>query len=348
MKKTDNLNVEEILPIRTPRYLRSILPLNDELSEHVASTRQVLMDALNGKNERFLMMVGPCSIHDIDAAMEYAERLKKLSEQYKKTIYFVMRVYIEKPRSTIGWKGLINDPSMDGTHDIDNGLLLARKLLIDINSLGLATCTEMLDPVGQQFTSDIISWAAIGARTVESQTHREMVSGSSMPVGFKNSTDGSIDIAISAMKSAAHPHSFIGINEDGIASIVKTKGNLFTHIVLRGGENRPNFDRVSVEHVISLLEKANLRSKVIIDCSHGNSFKDHTKQPLVLKDVLRQRIDGNKNIIGVMIESNLREGNQKITENLNDLEYGISVTDKCVGWETTVEMVEMTNEYLMR
>ncbi len=348
MKKTDNLYVEEILPLRTPRYLRSILPLTDELSEHIAASRQVIMNVLDGKDKRFLMIIGPCSIHDVDAAMEYAKRLKKLSEQYKETIYFVMRAYIEKPRSTIGWKGLINDPSMDGTHDIDNGLYLARKVLIDINSLGLATCTEMLDPVGQQFTSDIISWAAIGARTVESQTHREMVSGSSMPVGFKNSTDGSIDIAISAMKSAAHPHSFIGINEDGIASIVRTKGNPYTHIVLRGGEDRPNFDRVSVEQVISLLENENLRSKIIIDCSHGNSFKDHTKQPLVLKDVLRQQLDGDTNIVGIMIESNLREGNQKIPENLNDLEYGISVTDKCVGWETTVEMVEMTNDYLTR
>ncbi|MFC1670554.1 3-deoxy-7-phosphoheptulonate synthase, partial [Spirochaetota bacterium] len=342
------LHVSQILPIRTPKNLRESLPLTDELSEHVSGTRQVIMDVLDGKDNRFLMFTGPCSIHDVDAAMEYAGKLKVLSEKYKDTIYFVMRVYVEKPRSTIGWKGLINDPLLNGSHDIDNGLYLARKFLLDISTLGLATCTEMLDPVGQQFTSDIISWAAIGARTVESQIHREMVSGSSMPVGFKNSTDGSVEIAISAMKSSAHPHSFIGINEEGMASIVKTKGNPYTHIVLRGGEDRPNFDRVSVEHVISLLEKEKLRSRVIIDCSHGNSFKDHSKQPTVLKDVLRQRIDGNGNIAGVMIESFLEEGNQSIPENLDDLKYGVSVTDKCVGWETTEEMAEMTHDYMKR
>ncbi len=348
MKKTGNLNIDRILPIRTPRYIAAQLPLTDAISEHVTSARNVIKDILNGKDKRFLMIIGPCSIHDPDAAIEYAQRLKELSKEVRETQFFVIRIYFEKPRSSIGWKGLINDPHMDGSHDIDAGLYIARKLLLDINVIGLPIATEMLDPFTPQFTADLISWAAIGARTVESQTHRELASGISMPVGFKNSTDGSIDVAIGAMKSASHPHSFIGINEDGMASIVRTRGNPYVHIVLRGGENRPNFDRVSVERVISHLKEEDLRAKVLIDCSHGNSFKDHTKQPLVLKDVLRQRIDGNTDIIGCMIESNLKAGNQPIPENLDELEYGISVTDKCVDWESTVEMVHMTHEFLLR
>jgi 3-deoxy-7-phosphoheptulonate synthase len=348
MKKTGNLNVAKILPIRTPRYISARLPITEDISEHVTSARDVIKGILDGRDKRFLMVIGPCSIHDPDAAIEYAHRLKELSKQVSETQYFVVRIYFEKPRSTIGWKGLINDPHMDGSHDIDEGLYIARKLLLDVNAIGLPTSTEMLDPFTPQFTADLISWSAIGARTVESQTHREMASGLSMPVGFKNTTDGSVDVAIDAMKAAAHPHSFIGINDDGMASIVKTTGNPYVHIVLRGGEGRPNFDRVSVERVISRLKREELRSKILIDCSHGNSFKDHTKQPLVLKDVLRQRNDGNDDIIGVMFESNLKAGNQPIPANLSDLKYGVSVTDKCVDWETTVEMVNMTHEYLLR
>lgn len=348
MKQTGNLNIDRILPIRTPRYIAAQLPITDEISEHITSARNIIKEILSGKDKRFLMIIGPCSIHDPDAAIEYAQKLKELSEQVEETQFFVIRIYFEKPRSSIGWKGLINDPHMNGSHDIDAGLYIARKLLLDVSAFGLPIATEMLDPFTPQFTSDLISWAAIGARTVESQTHRELASGSSMPVGFKNATDGSIDVAISAMKSAAHPHSFIGINEDGLASIVKTTGNPYLHIVLRGGEDRPNFDRVSVERVISRLKEEALSTKVLIDCSHGNSFKDHTKQPLVLKDVLRQRIDGNDDIIGVMIESNLKGGNQSIPANLDELEYGISVTDKCVDWEATVEMVHMTHEFLLR
>ena len=348
MKKTGNLNVSAILPIRTPRYISSKLPMTDAISEQVTSARGIIKDILDGRDKRFLMVVGPCSIHDPEAAMEYAQRLKQLADQVSETQYFVIRIYFEKPRSTIGWKGLINDPNMDGSHNIDEGLYTARKLLLDVNAIGLPTSTEMLDPFTPQFTADLISWSAIGARTVESQTHREMASGLSMPVGFKNTTDGSVDVAIDAMKAAAHPHSFIGINEDGMASIVKTTGNPYVHIVLRGGEDRPNFDRVSVERVVSRLKREKLRRKILIDCSHGNSFKDHTKQPLVLKDVLRQRIDGNDDIIGVMIESNLKAGNQPILASLSDMQYGVSVTDKCVDWETTAEMVNMTHEYLLR
>lgn len=348
MKKTGNLNVSTILPIRTPRYISSKLPITDAISEQVTSARGIIKDILDGRDKRFLMVVGPCSIHDPEAAMEYAQRLKQLADQVSETQYFVIRIYFEKPRSTIGWKGLINDPNMDGSHNIDEGLYIARKLLLDVNAIGLPTSTEMLDPFTPQFTADLISWSAIGARTVESQTHREMASGLSMPVGFKNTTDGSVDVAIDAMKAAAHPHSFIGINEDGMASIVKTTGNPYVHIVLRGGEDRPNFDRVSVERVVSRLKREKLRRKILIDCSHGNSFKDHTKQPLVLKDVLRQRMDGNNDIIGVMIESNLKAGNQPILASLSDMQYGVSVTDKCVDWDTTAEMVNMAHEYLLR
>lgn len=348
MKKTGNLNVSAILPIRTPRYISSKLPITDAISEQVTSARGIIKDILDGRDKRFLMVVGPCSIHDPEAAMEYAQRLKQLADQVSETQYFVIRIYFEKPRSTIGWKGLINDPNMDGSHNIDEGLYTARKLLLDVNAIGLPTSTEMLDPFTPQFTADLISWSAIGARTVESQTHREMASGLSMPVGFKNTTDGSVDVAIDAMKAAAHPHSFIGINEDGMASIVKTTGNPYVHIVLRGGEDRPNFDRVSVERVVSRLKREKLRRKILIDCSHGNSFKDHTKQPLVLKDVLRQRMDGNNDIIGVMIESNLKAGNQPILASLSDMQYGVSVTDKCVDWDTTAEMVNMAHEYLLR
>ncbi|SFC05309.1 3-deoxy-D-arabinoheptulosonate-7-phosphate synthase [Marinospirillum celere] len=334
-KRVDNLNVAAQEILITPDRLKDKLPLTEAAEKTVYEGRQVIQDILDRKDPRLFVIVGPCSIHDIDAALEYAERLKKLADQVSDSLYLVMRVYFEKPRTTVGWKGLINDPHMDDSFQIEEGLHLGRKLLVKLSEMGLPLATEALDPISPQYMQDCIAWSAIGARTTESQTHREMSSGLSCPVGFKNGTDGSLDVAVNALKSMAHPHNFLGINSEGQVAIIRTKGNSYGHVVLRGGNGKPNYDSVSVKLCEKDLHKAGLAQNIMIDCSHANSNKDPGLQPLVLDNVTHQITDGNESIVGLMIESNLGWGNQKIPEDKSQLQYGVSVTDACIDWETT-------------
>ena len=340
-----NVNIvsERVLP--TPQEIKEKLPLTEATEGCVLKVRTTIQDILSGKDPRILMVVGPCSIHDVAAAKEYAKKLRELADRVSDTIVLVMRVYFEKPRSVVGWKGFINDPYLDNSFHIEDGLFKARSLLLDIVSLGLGTATEALDPVTPQYLHDLIGWTAIGARTTESQTHREMASGLSSPVGFKNGTDGNIEVAINALKAASKPQRFLGVNRNGQCTVMHTKGNSFAHIVLRGGA-RPNYDSVSVAICEKALKKENLPAKIMIDCSHGNSFKDPTLQPLVLNDCVNQIVEGNTSIVGFMIESNLSAGNQPLTEDLTKLKYGVSVTDACIGWETTEEIILKTREKL--
>ncbi|KZX82122.1 phospho-2-dehydro-3-deoxyheptonate aldolase [Oleiphilus sp. HI0009] len=335
----DNINVASQELLITPAQLKQDIPLTEKAKEVVTEGRETINNILDRKDKRIFLVVGPCSIHDIDAAKDYALRLKELADKVSDTIYLVMRVYFEKPRTTIGWKGLINDPHLNDSFEIEDGLHIGRKLLIDIAEIGLPTATEALDPISPQYLQDTISWSAIGARTTESQTHREMSSGLSVAIGFKNGTDGGLGVAINALGSVAHPHSFLGINHEGQCSIVRTKGNPYAHVVLRGGGGKPNYDSVNVALCEQALEKANLASNIMIDCSHANSNKDPALQPLVMQDATNQIIDGNKSIIGLMIESNINFGNQSIPENLEELEYGVSVTDGCIDWETTEKAI---------
>ncbi|MBZ2167952.1 MULTISPECIES: 3-deoxy-7-phosphoheptulonate synthase [Marinobacter] len=338
-KKLENLNVASQEPLITPEALKKELPLSEKAAENVAKGRQAIYDIMDGKDHRLFLVVGPCSIHDVEAAMDYARRLKKLADEVSDTLLIVMRVYFEKPRTTVGWKGLINDPHLNDTFDIEQGLHIGRRLLIDINELGLPVATEALDPISPQYLQDTVAWSAIGARTTESQTHREMSSGLSMAIGFKNGTDGSLDVAVNAMKSVSHPHSFLGIDQQGKASIVRTKGNNYGHVVLRGGGGKPNYDSVSVALCEQALDKAGLRKSIMVDCSHANSNKDPALQPLVMQDVSHQILEGNNSIQSLMIESNINWGNQSIPENLADLKYGVSVTDACIDWPTTEKAV---------
>ncbi len=335
MIKTTNLNVKELIPIVAPYYLRQIFPLSEEDALFVTQSREQVKNIMFGNDNRLMAVVGPCSIHDPIAALEYASKLTELAHKIKDKIFIIMRVYFEKPRTTVGWKGLINDPDMDGSHLISKGLGIARKLLYDITKMKLPVACEMLDTITPQYLSDMITWGAIGARTTESQPHREMASGLSFPVGFKNGTDGNLKVAVDAMLTALRPHSFLGINGEGKISIVKTTGNKFVHIVLRGGADRPNYYPEDVAEAVSLLEKNQLPTSIMIDVSHGNSMKDHRNQPKVFSEVLKQIKDGNKHIKAVMIESNLFEGNQSIPEDKKLLKYGVSVTDKCIDWKTT-------------
>ncbi|RLK51483.1 3-deoxy-D-arabinoheptulosonate-7-phosphate synthase [Alkalispirillum mobile] len=331
----DDLNVERIEHLPTPTEIKAKLPLAGKAREVVLEGRETVRNILDGKDHRLLVVVGPCSIHDPEAALDYAKRLKALSDQVSDTLFIVMRVYFEKPRTVTGWKGLINDPDMDDSFRIDEGLYQARKLLLDLAEMGLPTATEALDPIIPQYLQDLITWTAIGARTTESQTHREMASGLSTPVGFKNGTDGSLDVAINAMKSAAHPHSFLGINPDGGCSIIRTRGNSYGHVVLRGGHGQPNYDSVHMTLCEQELEKAGLPARIVVDCSHANSNKDPALQPVVLKDLVHQILEGNESLVGVMLESNLGWGNQKLGASPAELEYGVSITDACVDWQTT-------------
>jgi len=346
MLKTNNLNVKELIPIVAPFYLRQIFPLSEKDAEFITYSRNTIKNILNRVDKRIMAVVGPCSIHDPKAALDYAERLKKLSEEVKDKIYLVMRVYFEKPRTTIGWKGLINDPDMDGSHQISKGLGIARRLLSEITCLGLPVACEMLDPITPQYLSDMISWGAIGARTTESQTHREMASGLSFPVGFKNGTDGNIKIACDAMQAALRPHSFLGINSEGKSSIVKTLGNKNVHLVLRGGDKKPNYFPEDIEKAINILQKNNLPDSIMVDCSHANSLKDHKNQPKVLESVVTQINDGCVYIKAVMIESNINEGNQPICSDRRELKYGVSITDKCIDWDTTERVIKSAAEKL--
>jgi len=333
--RTDDLNIESITPLITPRQLKSELPLRGAALESVANARETIYSILDRKDPRLFVVVGPCSIHDVKAAMDYAERLKGLADEVKDTIYLVMRVYFEKPRTSVGWKGLINDPHMDDTFRIEEGLRTGRRLLLDIAALGLPTSTEALDPISPQYLQDVIAWSAIGARTTESQTHREMSSGLSSAVGFKNGTDGGLTVAINAMQSVNSPHRFLGINNEGQVSIVATKGNRYAHVVLRGGSSGPNYDSVHVSQCEAALKKGGVSSNIMIDCSHANSSKDPSVQSLVLKDVTHQILEGNQSIIGLMLESNINFGNQSIPKDLSELKYGVSVTDACIDWAET-------------
>lgn len=331
----DNLNVlaQELLP--TPAQVKSKLPLTERARDTVIQGRQVVKNILEGKDHRLLVVVGPCSIHDPLAANEYADKLKALRDEVADSLFIVMRVYFEKPRTTVGWKGLINDPYLDDSFRIEEGLHRARALLLHLAELGLPAGTEALDPITPQYLGDLISWTAIGARTTESQTHREMASGLSTAVGFKNGTDGSLAVAINALRSAAAPHSFLGITQTGQCAVIRTRGNRDGHVVLRGG-NQPNYDSVSIALCEKELEEAGLPSKLIVDCSHSNSNKDPALQPLVLDNLVAQILEGNKSIIGMMLESNLGWGYQKL--NATDpaaLRYGISITDPCIDWPTT-------------
>ena len=333
--RLSDLNIDDYQVVITPTELKKELPLPESVRQLVAQSRQTVKDILDGNDDRLFAVVGPCSIHDADLALEYGKRLKALADLVSDQIVIIMRVYFEKPRTTVGWKGLINDPHLNGSFDIETGLRKARNLLIQLSEIGLPLATEALDPISPQYLQDTITWTAIGARTTESQTHREMSSGLSSPVGFKNGTDGSLDVAVNAMKSVVSGHAFLGINPQGQVAITKTMGNQYGHVVLRGGGGKPNYDSVSIALCEQALEKAKLPKNIVVDCSHANSNKDHNVQPLVLDDIAHQIKDGNRSICGVMIESNINEGNQSIPDDLSQLKYGVSVTDACISWEST-------------
>jgi 3-deoxy-7-phosphoheptulonate synthase len=341
MTSTDleNINVISFDAMPTPKELHTRLPLSERAAEVVNQGRDALRAILERRDKRLFVVVGPCSIHDPVAGLDYARRLKALQEEVKDTLLLVMRVYFEKPRTTTGWKGYINDPDMDDSFHVDRGMEQARQFLLDVSELGLPAGTEALDPISPQYLGDLISWTAIGARTTESQTHREMSSGLSTPVGFKNGTDGDISIAINAILSASHPHSFLGLNDEGRVAIVRTRGNQHGHVVLRGGDGRPNYDTVSVAMAEQAMIKAKLPANIVVDCSHANSYKKPELQPLVMADVINQVVNGTTSIVGLMIESNLVAGNQKIPDDLSQLIYGCSVTDACVNWDTTEKML---------
>ena len=343
--KTYDVNVKGFTQLVSPDALKDETPIPEGAARTVIEGRKEIEEILAQKDKRLLMIVGPCSIHDVSAAMDYARMLKTLREEVKDKINLIMRVYFEKPRTTVGWKGLINDPDLNSSYDINRGLRIGRKLLIDINEMGIPTATEILDPIVPHYIAGLLTWVAIGARTTESQTHREMASGLSMPVGFKNSTDGSLDAAINAMTAAGSPQHFLGIDGKGLSSIVSTTGNSWAHIVLRGGVN-PNYDPLSVDRVLKKLSSKNLLESVLIDCSHDNSGQRFKGQPYVFKAVLDQRRDGNDNIIGLMLESNIHEGNQKCTGDRQALKYGVSITDECISWETTEELIRSAYERL--
>jgi len=343
---THDIHIRGTTPLVSPRELLSELPMSEAARKTVLTSRAELIRNLAGDDPRVLVVVGPCSIHDADAALEYANRLHKLSQQVKETQLVVMRVYFEKPRTVMGWKGLINDPFLNGTFDIATGLKTARKLLLQIAEMGLAAGTEMLEPITPQYVADLVTWAAIGARTTESQTHRQMASGLSMPVGYKNGTDGSLEIAIQAMQAARHPHSFLGIDMDGRTCVMHTTGNPYGHMILRGGRNGPNYSAENVRTASEQLAKEGLSPHLMVDCSHANSDKDYTRQAVVWRDAIAQRAAGNRHLCGLMLESNLHEGNQKLATDLSQLRYGVSITDGCIGWKQTEELLLAAHETL--
>jgi 3-deoxy-7-phosphoheptulonate synthase len=345
-RRVEDLNILSCSRLITPERLKAELPITDAAAGSVMQGRQVIKDILDRRDTRLFIVVGPCSIHDPDAAMEYGKRLKALADEVQDTLYLVMRVYFEKPRSTVGWKGLINDPHLNGSFEIEEGLHIARRLLIDLAEIGLPLATEALDPISPQYLQDLISWSAIGARTTESQTHREMSSGLSCAVGFKNGTDGSLSVAVNAMKSVSHPHNFLGIDPDGHVATVRTAGNQYGHVVLRGGDGKPNYDSVNVAVCERALSEAGLRPNIMVDCSHSNSNKDPALQPLVAENVANQILEGNTSIIGLMIESNLHAGRQDIPDDPSALEYGVSVTDPCIDWPTTESTIRHLHDML--
>ncbi len=348
MKKSElsNINISDEQVLITPQELKNKIPLSDNARQFIQQSRQTISNIIHKKDHRLLIVCGPCSIHDIDAAKEYAKCLKVISEDLKDQLYIVMRVYFEKPRTTVGWKGLINDPHLDGSFDIEHGLHTARQLLVDLAEMEIPLATEALDPISPQYIGDTFSWAAIGARTTESQTHREMASGLSVPVGFKNGTDGSLSTSINAMQAAASSHRFMGINSEGQVALLTTQGNPNGHVILRGGK-QTNYDSVSVTECEEELAKSNLDAALMIDCSHANSRKDYRRQPLVAEDVIHQIREGNKSIIGLMIESHLNEGNQPSDIPLSEMKYGISITDACINWDSTEALLRHTHKELI-
>jgi 3-deoxy-7-phosphoheptulonate synthase len=344
MQRTSDLHVVDTRPLLSPATIHREFPLTETAADLVQSTRSNIRHILNGEDSRLLVVVGPCSIHDVNAAQEYAAKLLPLRHELRDRLEIVMRVYFEKPRTTVGWKGLINDPHLDNSFDINTGLRLARGLLLDLANQGMPAATELLDPIIPQYLADIIAWTAIGARTTESQTHREMASGLSMPVGYKNGTDSSIASAVNAITAAKSRHHFLGIDLNGMASIVTTTGNPDGHLILRGGSKGPNFDAEHVEQAAAKLKHHGLPDRLAIDCSHGNSSKDYRNQPLVLQAIAEQVARGSKFIMGVMVESHLVEGNQPIPDDLSTLKYGQSITDACVNFETTEVMLRSLAE----
>jgi 3-deoxy-7-phosphoheptulonate synthase len=344
--RIDDVNVvsQDLLP--TPAEVKRELPLPDRARKTVMAGRTAIQAILDHKDPRLFVVVGPCSIHDTTAALDYARRLKTLAQRVSQTLLIVMRVYFEKPRTTVGWKGLINDPYMDDSFHIEKGLFLARGLLLELAEMGLPAGTEALDPIMPQYLSDLITWTAIGARTSESQTHREMASGLSTPVGFKNATEGSLSVAINALHSAAQPHHFLGVNQEGLSTVVHTAGNRYGHVVLRGGGGQTNYDSVHIALCEKTLSEAGLPANIVVDCSHGNSNKDPALQLLVAQNCVNQILEGNRSIVGLMLESHLKWGRQDIPEDLSKLEYGMSVTDACMDWETTEALLLEAHERL--
>ncbi len=337
MPLIENTRVSEFLQLESPAKLKARFPASDLLLNRVSNWRDELRALLDGRDQRLLLIVGPCSIHDVNAGLEYAQKLSELRRKVQDKIAIVMRVYFEKPRTTIGWKGLINDPELDGSHDIRRGLAIAREFLLQVAELNLPAGTEFLDPIVPQYIADLISWVAIGARTTESQTHREMASGLSMPVGFKNATDGGMQVALDAMTSARHPHHFLGIDNDGVTAVVKTRGNPDAHIILRGGNQGPNYSEQHVADCLNRLKMPKNQRPLLVDCSHGNSNKDYRRQPEVFKNVLEQAIKGNHQILGMMLESHLKDGKQDLQQ--KPLHYGQSITDACIDWPTTESLI---------
>lgn len=345
MKPTEDLRVKGYMPLVVPRNLKTELPLSETAAETVLQTRQQIEAILDRQDRRLLVVVGPCSIHDEAVALDYARRLKEMAAEVADTMVLVMRVYFEKPRTAVGWKGLINDPFMDGSCNVGNGLHKARRLLLALAEMGVPAATEMLDPIIPQYIADLVSWAAIGARTVESQTHREMASGLSMPVGFKNSTNGSLSSAVNAMVAARTPQSFVGMDQDGRTSVVATGGNPWVHLVLRGGR-RPNYDPLSIEEARLSLIGSDLSQRIMVDCSHANCMKKFQGQAIVWKSVIDQVLAGNDALVGLMLESNIHEGSQKYEGDPAALRYGVSITDECVSWETTSVLLRWANDRL--
>jgi 3-deoxy-7-phosphoheptulonate synthase len=343
---TENLNIAALETMPPPARLKAALPLPDRAARTVLEGRESLCRILRREDPRRFVIVGPCSIHDPDAGLDYAQRLARLAAEVADTLLIVMRVYFEKPRTSVGWKGFVNDPRMDDSFRIAEGMERARRFLLDVAEAGLPAATEALDPIAPQYLGDLVSWTAIGARTSESQTHREMASGLSTPVGFKNGTDGDLSGAINAIISASRPHSFLGINADGVTAVVRTRGNAHGHLVLRGGGGRPNYDAVSLALAEAALQQAGLARNLVIDCAHSNSYKKPELQPVVLSDGLAQIAHGNRSIVGWMIESNLEWGNQPIPADLSQLKYGCSVTDPCVDWATTETMIRQARDEL--
>ncbi|MDA9557518.1 3-deoxy-7-phosphoheptulonate synthase [Vibrio sp.] len=342
-----NVNISDEQILITPQALKEKLPLSESARQFIQKSRETIANIIHKKDHRLLVVCGPCSIHDTEAAMDYAKRIKALSEELSDQLYIVMRVYFEKPRTTVGWKGLINDPHMDGSFDIEHGLHVGRKLLVDLAEMNIPLATEALDPISPQYLADTFSWAAIGARTTESQTHREMASGLSMPIGFKNGTDGSLSTAINAMQAASSTHRFMGINSEGQVSLLTTRGNPNGHVILRGGNKQTNYDSVSVAECEQEMAKAKLDASLMVDCSHANSRKDYRRQTLVAKDVFTQIREGNKSITGLMIESHINEGNQSSELAFEDMKYGISVTDACINWSSTEELLREAHQILI-